>query len=116
MKRSTSAPHPEHEIYPYLLRNVAISKVNQVWSADVGYPGDPAYREFYKDIGWELPLEAWDEVIDIGARSHYVAAHFAAYSVLPRTGSGAVAGGVARSKPRPTTLWPVRTPDDSHHA
>ncbi|MEP6602851.1 MAG: 1,4-alpha-glucan branching protein domain-containing protein [Spartobacteria bacterium] len=29
----------------------------QVWSAEEGYPGDPAYREFYRDIGWELPLE-----------------------------------------------------------
>jgi 1,4-alpha-glucan branching enzyme len=29
----------------------------QVWSAQEGYPGDPAYREFYRDIGWELPLE-----------------------------------------------------------
>lgn len=29
----------------------------QVWSASEGYPGDPAYREFYRDIGWELPLE-----------------------------------------------------------
>ncbi len=29
----------------------------QVWSAEVGYPGDPAYREFYRDIGFDLPLE-----------------------------------------------------------
>ena len=29
----------------------------QVWSADEGYPGDPRYREFYRDIGYELPLE-----------------------------------------------------------
>ena len=29
----------------------------QVWSAGEGYPGDPAYREFYRDIGFELPLE-----------------------------------------------------------
>jgi 1,4-alpha-glucan branching enzyme len=29
----------------------------QVWSAEVGYPGHPAYREFYRDIGWDLPLE-----------------------------------------------------------
>jgi 1,4-alpha-glucan branching enzyme len=29
----------------------------QVWSAKQGYPGDPAYREFYRDIGFELPLE-----------------------------------------------------------
>ncbi len=29
----------------------------QVWSAKEGYPGDPAYREFYRDIGFDLPLE-----------------------------------------------------------
>jgi 1,4-alpha-glucan branching enzyme len=29
----------------------------QVWSSEVGYPGDPEYREFYKDAGWELPLK-----------------------------------------------------------
>jgi 1,4-alpha-glucan branching enzyme len=34
----------------------------QVWSATEGYPGDPAYREFYCDIGFELPLEyLWPE-------------------------------------------------------
>jgi 1,4-alpha-glucan branching enzyme len=29
----------------------------QVWSAQGGYPGDPAYREFYRDIGFDLPME-----------------------------------------------------------
>jgi 1,4-alpha-glucan branching enzyme len=29
----------------------------QVWSAEVGYPGNAVYREFYRDIGWDLPLE-----------------------------------------------------------
>jgi len=29
----------------------------QVWSAQQGYPGDPAYREFYRDIGFDLPME-----------------------------------------------------------
>ncbi|HXM75073.1 MAG TPA: DUF1957 domain-containing protein, partial [Chthoniobacterales bacterium] len=29
----------------------------QVWSAEQGYPGDPAYREFYRDVGFDLPLE-----------------------------------------------------------
>jgi 1,4-alpha-glucan branching enzyme len=28
----------------------------QVWSAQGGYPGDPAYREFYRDAGFDLPL------------------------------------------------------------
>jgi len=29
----------------------------QVWSAKEGYPGDPQYRDFYRDIGFDLPLE-----------------------------------------------------------
>ncbi|PYK08173.1 MAG: DUF1957 domain-containing protein [Verrucomicrobia bacterium] len=29
----------------------------QVWSVQEGYPGDPAYREFYRDIGFDLPIE-----------------------------------------------------------
>lgn len=33
----TSKPHPEHKIYPYLLRGVEIDHVDQVWSADITY-------------------------------------------------------------------------------
>jgi 1,4-alpha-glucan branching enzyme len=29
----------------------------QVWSAEAGYPGEPAYRDFYRDIGFDLPPE-----------------------------------------------------------
>src|SRR4051794_7046212 len=29
----------------------------QVWSAKHGYPGDPHYRDFYRDIGFDLPLD-----------------------------------------------------------
>ena len=29
----------------------------QVWSAESGYPGDPVYREFYRDVGFDLPGE-----------------------------------------------------------
>lgn len=29
----------------------------QVWSAEVGYPGNALYREFYRDIGWDAPME-----------------------------------------------------------
>ena len=28
-----------------------------VWSAKDGYPGNSVYREFHKDLGWEVPLE-----------------------------------------------------------
>ncbi len=33
----TSKPTPGHKIYPYLLRNVEIERVNQVWSTDLTY-------------------------------------------------------------------------------
>jgi 1,4-alpha-glucan branching enzyme len=29
----------------------------QVWSAEVGYPGASEYREFYKDLGWEADYD-----------------------------------------------------------
>jgi 1,4-alpha-glucan branching enzyme len=30
----------------------------RVWSAEQGYPGDPWYRDFYRDIGFDLPIDA----------------------------------------------------------
>lgn len=62
-KPSTSKPHPRHKVYPYLLRNVAIDRVDQVWCSvkyeDVylkGYEemvqlkrGLKAYFEFYNN-------------------------------------------------------------------
>ena len=34
---STSGRSPEHPVYPYLLRNVRITRPNQVWAADITY-------------------------------------------------------------------------------
>jgi len=36
-KPNTSKSHPEHTIYPYLLRGMAIDKPNKVWCADITY-------------------------------------------------------------------------------
>ncbi len=36
-KPNTSAPHPDHKIYPYLLRDVAVTRCNQVWCTDITY-------------------------------------------------------------------------------
>jgi len=58
------APRPRRSIYApcytpggpaAFARDPDVSR--QVWSADEGYPGDPAYREFYRDIGFDLPME-----------------------------------------------------------
>src|SRR3954454_1554999 len=31
----TTVPHPEHRVFPYLLRDLAIERPNQVWCADI---------------------------------------------------------------------------------
>jgi hypothetical protein len=36
-KPNLSRPAPGHEIYPYLLRDVVLSRPNQVWSTDITY-------------------------------------------------------------------------------
>jgi putative transposase len=36
-RKNASKPHPEHRVFPYLLRNVDIVRPNQVWSADITY-------------------------------------------------------------------------------
>jgi putative transposase len=40
----TSKPHPAHAVYPYLLRELAVNRPDQVWCADVTYI--PLHRGF----------------------------------------------------------------------
>lgn len=58
-------PRPKYGVYAPILcpgtkvaalgRDTESSK--QVWSAVEGYPGDYNYREFYRDVGWDLDYE-----------------------------------------------------------
>ncbi len=34
---NTSHPHPDHKVYPYLLRGVSVVKPDQVWGTDITY-------------------------------------------------------------------------------
>jgi putative transposase len=36
-KPTTSEPHPEHPVYPYLLRDRTISRPDHVWASDITY-------------------------------------------------------------------------------
>ena len=36
-KPRLSKPHPDHKVYPYLLRDLKINRANQVWAADITY-------------------------------------------------------------------------------
>lgn len=64
-------PTPRHGVHApvYTEYGVAafardIEPARQVWSAQSGYPGDPLYREFYRDVGWDLPMEYIAPYID----------------------------------------------------
>ena len=59
----TTVPHPEHRIYPYLLRDREIERANEVWCSDVTYI--PLHRGFlylvaiqdwasHKVLSWRL--------------------------------------------------------------
>jgi 1,4-alpha-glucan branching enzyme len=51
----------------FFARDIESSK--QVWSRDEGYPGDAFYRDFYRDIGFDLPeSELMGEVAGDGSR------------------------------------------------
>ncbi len=59
-----ATPRPKHAIYAplYCPNGVAafgrdIESSKQVWSANEGYPGDYNYREFYRDVGFDLDQE-----------------------------------------------------------
>ena len=56
--------------------------VNNVYSA-------PDLAPWLGKPFWELPVEAWDEIIDIGVRSHYVASRFGVPMMLAQ-GSGLI--------------------------
>ena len=62
-KPNTSKPHPEHRIYPYLLRGLPIVRPNQAWCTDVTFIPMPkgflyliAIMDWYsrKVLAWRL--------------------------------------------------------------
>ena len=57
----TSKPAPGHKIYPYLLRNVAISEPNHVWATDITYiPMEHGFLYLAAVIDWaSRAVRAW---------------------------------------------------------
>ena len=57
-------PRPRYGVYAPILTPAGPAAFGrdpessmQVWSSESGYPGDPDYREFYRDVGWDLDHE-----------------------------------------------------------
>lgn len=52
-KPRTSHPHPQHKIYPYLLRGLTINRTNQVWATDITYiPMASGYMYLVAIMDW----------------------------------------------------------------
>ena len=59
------SPKPKYDVYsPYLCNNSNVAvfardpkSSKAVWSAREGYPGDSRYREYYRDIGFDLEYD-----------------------------------------------------------
>ncbi|MCX7088326.1 MAG: DUF1957 domain-containing protein [Methylococcales bacterium] len=59
-----ATPHPTAGVYAPLNCGNGVAAFardpeasQQVWSSEVGYPGDVDYREYYSDIGFELDID-----------------------------------------------------------
>jgi 1,4-alpha-glucan branching enzyme len=57
-------PRPRYAIFAPLFTRSGVAafgrdpeSARQVWSRHEGYPGDPRYRDFYRDIGFDLDLD-----------------------------------------------------------
>tara|TARA_Y100001970_G_scaffold287812_1_gene413405 strand:+ start:12634 stop:14226 length:1593 start_codon:yes stop_codon:yes gene_type:complete len=58
-----SKPRPRYGVYAPICSKNGVAFFGRdshstlpVWSSREGFPGDPVYREFHKDLGWELEL------------------------------------------------------------
>lgn len=58
----TSKPHPEHKIYPYLLKGLKIKAPNEVWCADITYvPMHGGYMFLVAVMDWfSRYILAWE--------------------------------------------------------
>jgi 1,4-alpha-glucan branching enzyme len=59
-----ATPRPRYGVYAPLYTSAGVAAFGrdpesseQVWSAQSGYPGDPDYREFYRDVGYDLDYD-----------------------------------------------------------
>jgi putative transposase len=52
-KPALSTPTPGHQVYPYLLRGVALERVNQVWSCDItSIPMQQGFVYLFAILDW----------------------------------------------------------------
>ncbi len=108
-KPRMSEPHPAHRVYPYLLRGVPITRVNQVWSTDITYirlHGGFIYLVAVMDwfsryvLSWAVSitmdvgfcLEALDQALEVARPDIFNSDQGAQFTSLDFTGRLASAG------------------------
>jgi 1,4-alpha-glucan branching enzyme len=80
-----------------------LDSAKQVWSREAGYPGDPRYRDFYRDIGFDLDFEYVGPCLPspdhrgfTGIKYHRITGRDGAKAVYDREAALSVAGEHAR--------------------
>jgi putative transposase len=66
-KRNTSKRHPDHQVFPYLLRNIVIDRPNHVWAADITYiPMRRGFIYLFAILDWATrKVLAWSVSISL---------------------------------------------------
>ena len=77
-KPKTTQRHPAHQVYPYLLRHLAITRVNHVWAMDVTY----------RPHGQGLCVSGGRGGLGDATRIGLASVHHHGCPVLPRCGGG----------------------------
>ena len=83
-------PTPRYSIYkPVSLPSGLVAfgrdfkSSSQVWCSSRGYPGDPSYRDFYRDIGFDLPSDYIDRYTHLDGIKTFTGMKY--YKVTGRT-------------------------------
>jgi putative transposase len=87
---NTSKPAPGHKIYPYLLRNLAVTRPNQVWARLAKVPTAKPLE--CQTRGWTLPTFRWHVASSTSLR-------------LSIGSAGAFWRGGCRSRWKPSSAW-----------
>ena len=83
---NTSKKHPQHRIYPYLLRKLPITRANQVWCSDITFiPVRHGFLYLVAIMDWATrKVLSWRSTIVLGPMADKVSLQYAGCQLLRR--------------------------------